>query len=1142
MSSIDRQSRLLSNQDWKRIYQSFRNADFKSYDFDNLRRTMINYLRQNYPEDFNDYIESSEYLAIIDMIAFLGQNLSFRIDLNARENFLETAERRESILRLAKMLSYNPKRNIPANGLLKIDSIRTTEEVKDSTGLNLSNITVKWNDPTNNNYFEQFVKILNAALPSSASIGRPIKSAMVGGIATEQYRFSANITGVPKFMFAKNIEGVSTRFEIVSADIQNNNIVEEPPFPGASPAFLYRDDGQGANSTNTGFFMHFRQGTLENGTFQVFNPVANQIVAIDANNINDTDVWLYSTDNNGFETMLWNKLESSYGNNVVYNSMFNSIRNIYSVSTRIDDRINLVFSDGVFGNLPSGNFKVYYRTSANRSMVINPGDIRGITIEIPYYSKNNTSEIMTINLSLKYIVTNSKPSETDDSIRQNAPAMYYTQNRLITAEDYNIGPLTVSQDIVKTKSVNRISSGISRYFDLKDVSGKYSNTSLFADDGIIYKENYLNKKIFTFNSQTDIENVVINVVEPILSSIEIKNFYMTQFEKISISDLNINWKTAESYTNYTSGIFENSNRIAQSVGSYTAGLLKYIEPGAMCKFEAPSGYAFDTKNNLVVEPLTTTYGIKKEIWTSIVSVTNDGTSYIENVSGSITLTDFVPSGSILVQILPKFSTLLLDDIKIDMIDRIFDYRNFALRYDIATRQWKVITESNVNTVDDFSLGKTGDNTNKFLDSSWILYFKTNSESYTIMYRNTRFIFESESEIKFLFSGVDKVYNPETGTIVKDKIKVLSVNRQVESSLSYSTDFDWAIVDSYKNSDGYTDARRVIIKFYDDDYDGIADNPDMFATIVPSSNYVFQKRTTTPSGTEIFRYLNNDSETVKIYKNEIVLRQSGKVGSGSIDGQVFYLEDENIFKINNRTYSSLMPTNEYKAFIGRDKLKFHYVHVADANYRIDPSVSNIIDTYILTKNYDTEYRKYLNGTIFSMPLPPSTDELFRNYSQKISTIKSISDEIIYHPVKYKPLFGNKAEQNLQVTFKVVRNDSLFINLNELKSDIIDCIDRFFSIENWDFGEKFYFQELSAFIMNQLSPKIVSIVIVPKQANLTFGSLFEVSCNSDEIFVSAAQVTDIEIIDQLTETQLQSSGTIVTKVNTVNTGIQSSNLNN
>src|SRR5210317_1754358 len=137
MSSTDRQNRLLVAEDWKRIYQSYRNADFQSYDFDNLRRTMISYLRENYPEDFNDYIESSEYLALIDLIAFLGQNISFRVDLNARENFLELAERRESVLRLARMLSYNPKRNQPANGLLKLTAVSTTEDIFASNGNNL---------------------------------------------------------------------------------------------------------------------------------------------------------------------------------------------------------------------------------------------------------------------------------------------------------------------------------------------------------------------------------------------------------------------------------------------------------------------------------------------------------------------------------------------------------------------------------------------------------------------------------------------------------------------------------------------------------------------------------------------------------------------------------------------------------------------------------------------------------------------------------------------------------------------------------------------------------------------------------------------------------------------------------------------
>ena len=160
MSATDRQNRLLLAEDWKRVYQSFRHADFQSYDFDNLRRTMINYLRENYPEDFNDYIESSEYLALIDLIAYLGQNISFRVDLNAGENYLELAERRESVLRLARLLSYNPKRNQCANGLLKFESIVTTEEILDSNNVNLTGQTIVWNDPTNPDWYEQFIKVM----------------------------------------------------------------------------------------------------------------------------------------------------------------------------------------------------------------------------------------------------------------------------------------------------------------------------------------------------------------------------------------------------------------------------------------------------------------------------------------------------------------------------------------------------------------------------------------------------------------------------------------------------------------------------------------------------------------------------------------------------------------------------------------------------------------------------------------------------------------------------------------------------------------------------------------------------------------------------------------------------------------------
>jgi hypothetical protein len=156
-----------------------------------------------------------------------------------------------------------------------------------------------------------------------------------------------------------------------------------------------------------------------------------------------------------------------------------------------------------------------------------------------------------------------------------------------------------------------------------------------------------------------------------------------------------------------------------------------------------------------------------------------------------------------------------------------------------------------------------------------------------------------------------------------------------------------------------------------------------------------------------------------------------------------------------------------------------------------------------------------------PEPPNSDSLRISFGLKLDNIKSISDEIIYHPVEYKVLFGSKADEKLQASFKVVKNPTKNINDNDLKVRIINAINEFFDVNNWDFGDKFYLSEMITYVINSVSPDVSNMVILPRQPSQEFGSLFEIQSKSSEIFVSGATVDDIEIVSAITAAEVRAS---------------------
>lgn len=1133
MASNTRQNTLLANTVWQKIYRTFQQADFKSYDFDTIRRTLIDYLQLNYPESFNDFIESSEYVALIDMIAYVAQSISYRVDLNARENFIDLAERKESVLRLARLISYQPKRTVSGSGFLKITSVSTTENVIDSNGQNIANTPILWNDLTNDNWQDQFNAVINASLPKNQIINKPELSAVIGGIQSQLYRINGANLGLATVPFSQPINGVNMNFEVVPCSFANETFVyEEPPVPGNSMTVLYRNDNRGFGSNNTGYFLHFRQGTLNSQDFAITNTAPNTVVSITENNINNDDVFLFKLDQNGILEERWTKVPAITGNNIIYNQLANNVVDQFAVVTKTNDQIDLVFSDGVYGSLPQGNFRCYFRQSNGLTYNINASDMQNIDIAFDYVSKNGQLNTLTVSASLASAVTNASSSQTIQDIKVQAPQTYYTNNRMISAEDYQILPITQNQSIAKVKSQVRTSSGISRFLDVTDPSGVYSQTNIFADDGWLYQEEGTSTFDFQFTTSDDVEKVINTTLADVLTSPALKQFYYKNFSRVEPPE-NTLWNKTTQTTNQVTGYFKDQN--ALSVGSSVTSNLRFVTEGALLKFVPTAGNHFMPKNGTQMTGAGGHPGSADVIWTKPVTIVTDGSNgglgNLSDGTGPIVLNDLVPHDAILSEIIPAFVDSVSTVLKNSIIDNVTNYRNFGLTFNTLTQTWTVIAQDDLGS-GSFDLSFQGNTTGANLDNSWLLKFETNGVSYTVTNRSTEYVFESQSRNKFYFDPSAKVVDPQTGYAIKDKIRVSKTNSDSNFTSSLIYDYDWQIVGNVTGDDGYNDTRKVKVGFFDSDDDGVVDNPDLFTTIVnPDTNknnkFVFFQSETV----EGFDQLNVVDQT-----NFVVVEQTSDIDDFSVypDDQLFYFWGNNSFVQYDTATDTTATVTGYTAKLGRQDLVYNYNHGAIRSRRIDPSVSNIVDVYAITKSYDQSLRTWLrNNQSTSKPDTPTIFDLEDQYLGSLNGIKSISDEIIFNPGEYKLLFGPGAESNLQAQFKVVKNPSSSVSDNQIKSQVIAAIDLYFQLDFWDFGDTFYFTELAAYIHNQLAPDLLSVVIVPAQSTSGFGSLFQVFAEDNEIFISSATVDNVEIINTLSAEKLKATGTVVTSADVATT---------
>ena len=90
----------------------------------------------------------------------------------------------------------------------------------------------------------------------------------------------------------------------------------------------YKNDNSGFGSPNTGFFIGFKQGTLNFQDFQIDNGLPNMAIDINADNVANGEVWVQTIDEVGQIQKSWTRVDRLFGANTLFNARQNKIRDI----------------------------------------------------------------------------------------------------------------------------------------------------------------------------------------------------------------------------------------------------------------------------------------------------------------------------------------------------------------------------------------------------------------------------------------------------------------------------------------------------------------------------------------------------------------------------------------------------------------------------------------------------------------------------------------------------------------------------------------------------------------------------------------------------------------------------------------------
>ena len=97
-----------------------RPINYTSRDFDSIKSSLIDYAKRYYPDSYKDFNDASFGSLMLDTVAYVGDVLSFYLDYQSNENFLDSAIETKNIARVGRQLGYREMGSPSSTGVLSL--------------------------------------------------------------------------------------------------------------------------------------------------------------------------------------------------------------------------------------------------------------------------------------------------------------------------------------------------------------------------------------------------------------------------------------------------------------------------------------------------------------------------------------------------------------------------------------------------------------------------------------------------------------------------------------------------------------------------------------------------------------------------------------------------------------------------------------------------------------------------------------------------------------------------------------------------------------------------------------------------------------------------------------------------------------